>query len=52
MAKPIKHTPTLKGKDAINFWNELEKNKTRKVDPETIATIRKNAAWLKSLLRP
>ena len=30
MAKPIKETPVLKGKDAERFMEEMVKNQTRK----------------------
>ncbi|MFL9481903.1 hypothetical protein ACI6Q2_03935 [Chitinophagaceae bacterium LWZ2-11] len=51
MAKPIKHTPVLKGKDALNFFAEMEKNRSKKVEPVIIASIRNDAEKLKSLLR-
>lgn len=33
MARPIKETPILKGKDAARFQEIVKKNETRKVDP-------------------
>jgi len=33
MAKPIKETPVLRGKDASNFHKEMKKSDTRKVLP-------------------
>lgn len=51
MAKPIKHTPILKGKDAINFFIEMDKNKNKKIDNAFVASILKDAAKLKSILR-
>jgi hypothetical protein len=51
MAKPIKITPVLKGKDAISFYTEMESNKNKKVSASVIATIRNDAQKLKSLLR-
>jgi hypothetical protein len=38
MAKPIQPTPTLEGKDAENFYKELERVKTK----EEIARLRHN----------
>jgi hypothetical protein len=51
MAKPINNTPTLKGKDAVTFYEHLQKNKSIKIDASVIATIKKDANQLKSLLR-
>lgn len=51
MAKPIKHTPILKGKDAINFYNEIDNNKNKKVDYSVVLSIQKDANIFKSLLR-
>ena len=36
MAKPIKNTPVLKGKDAINFYAKIEENRSKKVDRATL----------------
>ena len=36
MAKPIKETPVLTGKDAARFEKMLERNKTRRATPEEI----------------
>lgn len=33
MARPIKETPILKGKDAARFQEIVRRNETRKVDP-------------------
>jgi hypothetical protein len=51
MAKPIKHTPIVKGNDAINFLSQLQENKHRKVDRSTIISIRQDAQKLKSALK-
>ena len=32
MAKPIKETPVLKGKDAVRFVETMKMNSTKKVD--------------------
>jgi hypothetical protein len=34
MAKPIKPTPILTGKDASNFYENMQKNKTSSSDPK------------------
>ena len=52
MAKPIKNTPILKGKDAINFYAKLEENKSKKVDKATLLAIREGAMQLRSILQP
>jgi hypothetical protein len=52
MAKPIKSTPILKGKDAINFYAKLEENKSKKVDKATLLAIRESAMQLRSILQP
>lgn len=51
MAKPIKHTPVLKGKDALNFYAEMDRNKDKKVSASFVTSIRQDASKLKSLLR-
>jgi len=51
MAKPIKNTPVLKGKDAINFLTNLDSNKGKKVDSSQLTSIQKNAQKLKSILK-
>lgn len=51
MAKPIKHTPVLTGKNAVNFWNVIESNSHKKVDKSVLASIRQNAAKLQSILK-
>lgn len=50
MAKPIKNTPVLTGKDAVNFLNNLEQNKSKKVDKAYLLSIRENAKKLQSIL--
>jgi hypothetical protein len=52
MAKPIKHTPVLKGRDAINFYAKIEENRSKKVDKATLLAIREGAAQLRSILQP
>lgn len=50
-AKPIKSTPVLTGKDAENFIQRMEENKTKKADVATLRSIRENANKLKAVLR-
>jgi hypothetical protein len=52
MAKPIKNTPVLEGKDAINFFKKLEENKDKKVDRARLLDIRESAQRLQSIYRP
>ncbi|HEY8687642.1 MAG TPA: hypothetical protein VIM07_00290 [Chitinophagaceae bacterium] len=51
MAKPIKHTPVLKGKDATNFYTKIEENRYKKVDADYLLSIRHEAQKLKSILK-
>lgn len=51
MAKPIKHTPVLKGRDARNFYIKMEENKDKKVDVNYLMSIRQEAQKLKSILK-
>lgn len=50
MAKPIKLTPILKGKDAINFITRLNNNKDKKVEANVLSSIKNSANKLKSIL--
>ncbi len=51
MAKPIKNTPVLEGKDAINFFTKLEENRDKKVDRARLLAIRESAQQLQSIYR-
>jgi hypothetical protein len=51
MAKPIKNTPILKGKDAVAFFENLEKNKQKKVDIDYLLAIRNNAKEFQNILK-
>jgi len=42
MAKPIKETPVLKGKDAANFLKAVAANSKQKVSAEAAARIKSN----------
>jgi len=50
MAKPIKITPVLKGRDAINFLNKLKDNK-QPTSNSSIFSIRKEAEAFKALIK-
>jgi hypothetical protein len=52
MAKPIKNTPVLEGKDAVNFFTRLEANRDKKVDRTRLLAIRESAQQLQSIYRP
>lgn len=49
MARPIKETPVLKGKEAAKFLTEINKAKDQKVSEETIEKIKKNYEKLKAI---
>ncbi|UFH54816.1 hypothetical protein [Spirosoma sp. KNUC1025] len=49
MAKPIKETPILKGRDAANFLEAVNANPQRKVSAETSARIKRNFESLKAI---
>ena len=51
MAKPIKNTPVLKGKDALNFYTQLEAGRDKKIDRAMLLAIRDSAVRLRSILR-
>lgn len=42
MAKPIKETPVLKGKDARNFIAEMKRSENKKASVEVRERIKKN----------
>jgi hypothetical protein len=50
MARPIKPTPVLKGKDAVNFFKNIANH--RKVSKEDIDSLKKNAAALRECFKP
>lgn len=51
MAKPIKNTPVLKGKEAINFNKTIDVNRDKKVSVDSLTSIRNDAMKLKELLK-
>ncbi len=51
MAKPIKETPLLKGKDAKKFLSNKEESSTKKIDAKEVAKIKENFGKLQSIAR-
>jgi len=51
MAKPIKETPILQGRDAVNFFQNMKEAEQRKVSIEKIAQIKENANRLRSIFK-
>ena len=51
MARPIKDTPTLKGKDAKRFLKQLKKADQNKVSSAELAKMRKNFNALNSIAK-
>lgn len=50
MAKPIKVTPVLKGKDAANFLKRVDENRAKKVSNDVLLDIREIAKEFKAIL--
>ncbi|WP_161595801.1 hypothetical protein [Flavobacterium pectinovorum] len=51
MAKPIKNTPVLKGKEAVDFYKTIDLNKDKKVSMDSLAAIQTDANKLKEILK-
>ncbi len=51
MAKPIKNTPVLKGKEAVDFYKTIDLNKDKKVSIDSLKAIRNDANMLKEILK-
>ena len=49
MASIIKITPTLKGRDAINFYNKIKSD--NKVSVKRVTSIKSDAQKLRAILR-
>lgn len=49
MAKPIKDTPTLKGRDAKRFLENVRKAEKEKISAEKLAKMRENFSALRSI---
>lgn len=51
MAKPIKSTPTLYGKDAERFLKQMKENMCKKATSEQLAEIKKGAEAMKAIIK-
>ena len=51
MAKPIKETPILKGKDAVIFFQNMKEAENKKVSAAELSKIKTNAERLKSIFK-
>jgi uncharacterized protein related to proFAR isomerase len=51
MAKPIKETPILTGKDAVNFFQSMKESEKRRVSAADLNKIKHNADRLKSIYK-
>ena len=51
MAKPIKETPVLKGKDAKTFIKNMNLSSSKKVDEDKIAKMQLNFSRLNSIAK-
>lgn len=49
MAKPIKETPILKGKDAVNFLQKMKEAQGKKVSAQRLSEIKSNAQRLQPM---
>ncbi len=45
MARDIKPTPVIWGKDAVNFYKKLEENRYKKADKEMLSRIEKSVQF-------
>jgi hypothetical protein len=51
MAKPIKETPILTGRDAVNFFQVMKASESKRVSPAELSKIKENAQRLKNIHR-
>ena len=51
MARPIKETPILIGKNASKFQDELKLSQGKKIDPKTKERIKQNYLKLNSIAK-
>ena len=51
MAKPIKETPILKGKDAVKFNQEMEKSKSEVIPVAIRERMKSNYSLLQSIAK-
>ncbi len=49
MARPIKETPVLTGKDAVRFVHEMKQNEGKKVDPKVRERMKQNFSKLQGI---
>jgi len=49
MAKPIKETPILTGKDASNFMENMRSAKGKKISPAELSRMKENFRKIESL---
>ncbi|PWK68262.1 hypothetical protein LX99_04786 [Mucilaginibacter oryzae] len=49
MAKPIKETPILTGRDAVNFFQVMKTAENKRVSPAELSKIKTNAERLKNI---
>lgn len=49
MAKPIKETPILKGKDALNFFQNMKEAEKTKITISEIEKIKAGASKLRAI---
>lgn len=51
MAKPIKETPILTGRDAVNFFQIMKESENKRVSAADLTKIKQSAERLKSIHR-
>lgn len=51
MAKPIKETPVLRGKDAVRFMREIAQNENKKASKKEIEEINNSFNRIMALAR-
>ena len=49
MAKPIKETPILTGRDAVNFFQGMKESEGKRVSAADLNKIKQDAERLKSI---
>lgn len=49
MARPIKETPVLTGKNAVVFAQEMKKSEGKKVDPKVRERMRENFSKMQNI---
>ena len=51
MAKPIKETPILEGKDAKKFLSDKKDSANKKVDAKEVSRLKENFSKLQSIAK-